>query len=82
MNWDQLVQGVELPFHPDLEVPTLTEVSLPVPSPTPVADVESAARAEVVSRLAGEVTPGMTVAVGGGSGGRGSLCFSKQGGEA
>jgi hypothetical protein len=67
VNWDQLVHGVDLPFHPDLEVPTLTEVALPVPSPDPLADVEAAARAEVIERLAAEVTPGMTVAVGGGS---------------
>lgn len=67
VNWDQLVQGVELPFHPDLKVPALSEVRLPVPQPEPVTDVERAAWAEVTTRLAGEVTPGMTVAVGGGS---------------
>jgi hypothetical protein len=67
VNWDQLVQGVELPFHPDLKVPALTEVLLPVPQPEPVADVRATAHADVVSRLAGHVTPGMTVAVGGGS---------------
>jgi len=67
VNWEQLVQGVELPFHPDLKVPALTEVLLPVPTPEPVADVEHAARTHVVGHLAREVTPGMTVAVGGGS---------------
>ncbi len=67
MNWDQLVHGVELPFHPDLKVPALTEVTLPVPRPEPVGDVEAVARADVMARLAGAVTPGMTVAVGGGS---------------
>ena len=67
MNWDQLVQGVELPFHPDLKVPALTEVRLAVPDPAPVGDVAAAAHADVVARFAGEVTPGMTVAVGGGS---------------
>ena len=67
MNWEQLVEGVELPFHPDLKVPALTEVRLPVPQPEPVGDVEAAARRDVVDRLAGSVTPGMTVAVGGGS---------------
>ena len=61
------MQGVELPFHPDLKVPALTEVRLPVPQPEPVADVEQAAHDDVVARLAGLVTPGMTVAVGGGS---------------
>ena len=67
MKWDQLVDGVELPFHPDLKVPALTEVRLDVPLPEPVGDVEAAARNDVVARLAGDVTPGMTVAVGGGS---------------
>ncbi len=67
MNWDQLVQGVELPFHPDLKVPALTEVRLPVPRPEPVGDVEAVARADVMARLVGHVTQGMTVAVGGGS---------------
>jgi hypothetical protein len=67
VNWDQLVQGVELPFHPDLKVPALSEVRLSVPLPDPVVDVAAVAHADVVARLAGSVTPGMTVAVGGGS---------------
>ncbi len=67
VNWDQLVNGVELPFHPDLKVPVLTEVRLPVPQPQPVGDVAAAAHADVVARLAHDVTPGMTVAVGAGS---------------
>ena len=61
------MQGVELPFHPDLKVPALSEVRLPVPQPDPVQDVAATAHADVVARLAGSVTPGMTVAVGGGS---------------
>ncbi len=61
------MQGVELPFHPDLKVPALTEVLLPVPRPEPVGDVAAKAHASVVERLASSVTPGMTVAVGGGS---------------
>ncbi len=67
VNWDELVQGVELPFHPDLKVPALTEVRLALPQTEPVADVEASAHADVVARLAGSVTRGMTVAVGGGS---------------
>lgn len=67
MNWDDLVQGVELPFHPDLKVPALTEVRLALPHTEPIADVEATAHADVVARLAASVTPGMTVAVGGGS---------------
>jgi len=61
------MRGVELPFHPDLQVPTLTEVRLPVPRPEPLADVEAATRTAVTERLRGHVTPGMTVAVGAGS---------------
>ena len=67
VNWDQLVQGVDLPFHPDLKVPALTEVRLPVPQPDALDDVERHAREHVMAQLAGHVTPGMTVAVGGGS---------------
>ena len=67
MNWDELVQGVELPFHPDLKVPALTEVRLALPQTEPIADVEATARADVEARLAASVTRGMTVAVGGGS---------------
>lgn len=65
--WEQLEAGVDLPFHPDLVVPTLHEIRLDVPQPLPVDDVEGAAHAEVVRALASSVTPGMTVAVGGGS---------------
>jgi len=67
VNWDELEQGVELPFHPDLKVPALTEVRLALPHSEPIVDVEAAAHADVVLRLAASVTPGMTIAVGGGS---------------
>ncbi|MGA1682394.1 MAG: lactate racemase domain-containing protein [Ilumatobacteraceae bacterium] len=66
-GWKQLRNGVDLPFHPDLVVPALHEVRLDIPDPDPVDDVEGAARAAVVTRLAANVTKGMTVAVGGGS---------------
>jgi hypothetical protein len=65
--WDQLLDGVQLPFHPDLDVPELHEVRLDVPSPEPIADVAGAAHDQVLEVLAPYVTPGMTVAVGGGS---------------
>jgi len=65
--WQQLLDGVELPFHPDLRVPVLHEVSLPVPLPDPVADVAAAAHQQVIEVFAGAVTPGMTIAVGAGS---------------
>lgn len=67
MNWEQLVAGVELPFHADLKLPTLTEVRLTMPRPKAIGDVVAAAHTEVVARFAGSVTPGMTVAVGAGS---------------
>ena len=66
-NWQQLVDGVQLPFHPDLTVPDLHEVTLPVPLPEPVADVAAAAHQQVVDVLGHAVSPGMTVAVGAGS---------------
>ena len=65
--WEQLLAGVELPFHPDLTVPRLHEVRLPIPQPPAVDDVAATAHQRVVDTLAGSVTPGMTVAVGGGS---------------
>jgi hypothetical protein len=65
--WDQLIEGVELPFHPDLVIPPMFTVELPIPEPTPVGDVEQAAHQSVVAVLAGDVTQGMTVAVGAGS---------------
>ena len=67
MNWDQLVAGVELPFHADLKVPALTEVRLAMPQPEVIADVAAVAHAGVIERFAADITPGMTVAVGGGS---------------
>ncbi len=66
-SWQQLQRGVELPFRADLTIPALTEVRLPTPEAAEIADVEAAARASVIATLAGDVTPGMTVAVGGGS---------------
>ncbi len=65
--WEQLSKGIDLPFHPDITVPTLHEVRLDIPTPPAVGDVAKAARAAVVERLAVDVTPGMTVAVGAGS---------------
>lgn len=67
MSWEQLDAGIELPFAADVEIPELHEISLDVPAPAPVTDVESAARDAVVARLAPHVTSGMTVAVGAGS---------------
>ncbi|CAN5408456.1 lactate racemase domain-containing protein [soil metagenome] len=69
MAWEQVEAGVELPFAQGLEVPELHEVSLDVPEPEPVSDVETAARDSVVARFADQVTSGMTVAVGAGSSG-------------
>ena len=66
-SWQQLSTGIDLPFDPALSVPALHEVRLTMPNPETVVDVERAVHHEVVSRLAADVTPGMTVAVGGGS---------------
>lgn len=66
-GWQQLSEGIDLPFHPDVRIPELIDVRLPVSEPTPVDDVEEAARDAVTSTLAADVRPGMTVAVGGGS---------------
>lgn len=65
--WEQLLEGIELPFHRDLAVPALTEVLLPMPQPDAVADVEALAHQQVVGQLAASVSSGMTVAVGAGS---------------
>ncbi|MFZ1489737.1 MAG: hypothetical protein WAS51_07335, partial [Ilumatobacteraceae bacterium] len=51
--WEQLARGVELAFPAGLAIPRMFDVELSVPEPAPVADVEAAARAEVVGRLAG-----------------------------
>ena len=66
-SWAQLSRGLTLPFDPRLEIPRLHEVRLGVPDPSPVTDVVESTRREIVSRLASDVRPGMTVAVGGGS---------------
>lgn len=67
MGWDQLAAGVELPFDASITIPDLHEVELTVPTAPPVPDVERAAHDTVVARLAGDVSAGMTVAVGAGS---------------
>ena len=67
MGWEQFEAGVELPFAAGLDIPELHEVSLDMPAPEPVADIESVARDAVVTQLAAHVTGGMTVAVGAGS---------------
>ena len=59
--------SVQLPFDPNLTIPSLTEVELPIPHPEAIGDVEGHARAQVVERLGGSVSKGMTVAVGAGS---------------
>lgn len=66
-GWQQLSEGIELPFHPHVRIPDLIDVRLPIVEPEPVPDIEEAARVAVVSTLGGDVRRGMTVAVGGGS---------------
>ena len=48
-----------LPIDPSIVVPDLTRIELPVPDPPAVADVEGAAREEVVRALAGAVEHGI-----------------------
>ncbi|MEY4371722.1 MAG: hypothetical protein RL219_491 [Actinomycetota bacterium] len=65
--WEQLSRGIDLPFDPAVQIPELFEVEFAHSEPAPIADAEAAARTAVVSTLRTSVTPGMTVAVGGGS---------------
>ena len=66
-GWAQLSAGIDLPFHADLRIPELTEIRLALPHPEPVKDVIGSTRRAVIESLAGDVSAGMTVAVGGGS---------------
>ena len=65
--WEQLSKGIDLPFHPGIVVPELHEVRLSIPTPPGVGDIAKAARAAIAERLAFDVSPGMTIAVGAGS---------------
>ncbi len=65
--WQQLVEGIDLPFHPDLVIPELHEVHLPIPRPDGIANVAEFACERVRDVFAPHVTPGMTIAVGAGS---------------
>ena len=65
--WQQLTEGIVLPFHPDLTVPELYEVRLDVPHPAAIDDVAGTARDQVIAAFADIVTSGTTVAVGAGS---------------
>ena len=66
-SWEQLSQGVRLPYSPDLVVPELHEIALDVPQPEPVGDVEAAVMQAVIDRFASIDLAGKTVAVGAGS---------------
>lgn len=59
--------GIDLPFHPDVRIPELIDVQLPVPQPEHVGDVEREAFDAVTATLGTDVSQGMTVAVGAGS---------------
>jgi hypothetical protein len=67
MSWDQLAAGIELPFADDLVVPELHQYPLDTPSPPPVTDIQGAAYEAALRTFAGDVTAGMTIAVGAGS---------------
>jgi hypothetical protein len=66
-GFEDLLAGVHLPFHPDLVIPELHQVSLPQPEVSAVPDIAAAAEASVRATFASTVTPGMTIAVGAGS---------------
>ena len=66
-NFASLLNGVKLPFHPDLAIPELHRVVLPPPHGTPVVDVRAAAHDAVKARFDGLIHAGATVAVGAGS---------------
>lgn len=66
-GWEQLRAGVDLPFHPDIVIPDLTEVTLAMPTTSPVDDVRAEACRAVIQSLAPAVESAMTVAVGAGS---------------
>ncbi len=66
MSWDQLAQGVALPFPDDLDIPELHPFDLEVAAPPAVDDVETAAY-DAARRALGGVAAGSTVAVGAGS---------------
>src|SRR5829696_5464941 len=67
MSWEQVADGVELPFADDLTVPELYEYALDVPAPPAIADIEAAAREAALKSFGPAVTTGMTVAIGAGS---------------
>lgn len=66
-GWEQLRNGVDLPFDPEITVPNLIEVRLAGEAPRTVADVEGTTRRAVVETYGSVVGAGMTVAVGAGS---------------
>ncbi len=66
MSWDQLIDGVELPFADGLTIPDLHPFPLDVPAPPALGDVESATRAAAIATFA-DMAAGTTVAVGAGS---------------
>lgn len=66
-NWDQLMRGIRLPIPPEVVAPELHEITLPVPRPAAVADVEAAVHDAVVAAHAVRNIDGRTVAVGAGS---------------
>lgn len=67
VSLEQLRTGIQLPFDPAITLPELHEVTIDLPTPESVDDIEAAARRGVIETLSEVVEPGMTVAVGAGS---------------
>lgn len=66
-NWGQLVRGVRLPIPSTVEIPKLHEVTLPVPRPPAVVDIEAEVMGQVKAAFSQRGVTDRSVAVGAGS---------------
>lgn len=66
-NWGQLMRGVRLPIPSTVEIPKLHEVTLPVPRPPAVVDIEAEVMGQVKAAFSQRGVTDRSVAVGAGS---------------
>lgn len=66
-NWGQLMRGVRLPIPSTVEIPELHEVTLPVPRPPAVVDIEAEVMGQVKAAFSQRGVTDRSVAVGAGS---------------
>ena len=66
-NWGQLMRGVRLPIPSTVEIPELHEVTLPVPRPPAVVDIEAEVMGQVTAAFSQRGVTDRSVAVGAGS---------------